>query len=265
MFSHGIEVWRNLKPWQIKFLNKHVQIWAVSEFTSQVLQEKHQINETKISILNNCIDPYFVIPKNFKRPQYLLDRYQLKQNQPVIFTLSRLSSTELYKGYDRVISAMPRLLKKFPDLIYILAGKADVQEQERLNQLISDKQLQQNVILAGYIAHDELVDYFLLANAFVMPSKKEGFGIVFIEAAAAGCKVIAGNKDGSTDALLNGELGLLVDPDSDEQLINAIENTLGSGKSEVLSLSLQQKSLAHFAYPAYNQKVISLLNQQLTA
>ena len=59
-----------------------------------------------------------------------------------------------------------------------------------------------------------------------MPSEKEGFGIVFIEAMFYGKPVIAGNKDGSVDALCNGELGLLVDPGSVTEIATAIKKML---------------------------------------
>lgn len=259
MLAHGIEVWRNIKPSKTRFLNRHVEIWAVSNYTSKVLEGKHQINSQQIKVLNNCLDPYLILPTNFKKPAYLLDRYQLKESQPVILTVSRLSSFELYKGYDLVIEAMAQLQKDFPDLVYILAGKADLKEKERLTNLIASKKLQQQVLLADYIPNEELTAYFLMADLFVMPSKKEGFGLVFIEAAACGCPVIAGNRDGSADALLNGDLGSLIDPESPAELINTINQLLNAGKSEASSLALQQKCVDHFSYEKYKVNVLNLL------
>ncbi len=260
ILAHGIEVWRNISPWKRFFLNKHIEIWAVSEFTSNVLQEKHHIKKSKIQVLNNCLDPYLEVPSVFKKPQYLTDRYQLKENQPALLTISRLSSSELYKGYDLIITAMPKLLEKYPNLVYVLGGKADASEKIRLTKLIAKNNLQQHVCLADYIPDKELIDHFLLADVFVMPSKKEGFGIVFIEAVACGCPVIAGNLDGSKDALLNGELGILINPESTGELITAIDKVITRGKSEAHSLSLQQKCLSHFSYELYMEKVIGLLN-----
>jgi len=259
MLAHGIEVWRNLSSWKKYFFQKHVEIWAVSDFTSQVLQHKHQISNTKIKILNNCLDPYFNLPTNFGKPKYLLERYNLKENQPVIITISRLSSFELYKGYDMVISTIPKLLKDLPNLTYILAGKADVKERLRLNKLISSNSLQNHVLLIDFIPENELIDYFLLADIFVMPSKKEGFGLVFIEAAACGCPVIAGNRDGSKDALLNGTIGTLINPDSTKMLIYAIQERLAKGKSQMQGLLLQQKCLSHFSYDRYKKQVSEFL------
>ena len=73
---------------------------------------------------------------------------------------------------------------------------------------------------------EELPDYFRLADVFVMPSTGEGFGIVFLEAMATGVRVIAGNQDGSRDALCDGALGTLVDPENCEELASAIQAAL---------------------------------------
>ena len=81
-------------------------------------------------------------------------------------------------------------------------------------KLVEEKNLTNNFILTGYIEDKELTDHYLLADVFVMPSTQEGFGIVFLEALVCGLPVIAGNKDGSVDALLNGKLGKLIDPDN---------------------------------------------------
>lgn len=259
LLAHGIEVWRDIKPWKINFLQKHVDIWAVSHFTAEVLHQKHQISKDHIAILNNCIDPFMAIPSTFEKPKYLTAQYQLKQDQLVMMTISRLSSSEVYKGYDLVIEAMPDLLEIFPNLTYVLAGKADKKEKARLQRLIQQQKLEAQIILADFIPNEQLIDHFLLADVFVMPSKKEGFGIVFIEAAACGCPVIAGNKDGSRDALLNGELGQLIDPESKKELIAAVQNALANQRNEVQSLKLQQKCLAHFNYTSYQHKVFNLL------
>ncbi|MCY1547254.1 D-inositol-3-phosphate glycosyltransferase [compost metagenome] len=90
-----------------------------------------------------------------------------------------------------------------------------------------------------------------------MPSTQEGFGIVFIEAAACGTKIIGGNIDGSVDALLNGSLGTLVKPQDIIEISLAIEQNLSTGFSP---LAIQELCLTHFAYPSYLSKVSSLLS-----
>jgi glycosyltransferase involved in cell wall biosynthesis len=79
--------------------------------------------------------------------------------------------------------------------------------------LADDIGVKHAVILAGFVPENELCEHYNLCDLFAMPSKGEGFGIVYLEALACGKPVLAGNKDGSRDALNDGELGVLVDPD----------------------------------------------------
>jgi glycosyltransferase involved in cell wall biosynthesis len=161
----------------------------------------------------------------------------------------------LYKGYDLVIETMPDLIKKFPSLKYIIAGKADKEEKDRLSRLIETNNLSEHVTLLGFVPEEELSEHFLLADAFVMPSRKEGFGIVFIEAAACGCKTIAGNQDGSIDALLNGRLGTLVCPTDKDAIHDAIVKNLTTERTADTSLAIQSLCVRSFNYNRYYENI----------
>lgn len=260
LFVHGIEVWREVKKWKGDFLRKDCdEIWAVSSYTATQMQIRHQITKNRIKIIHNCLDPFLEIPTDFTKPVDLLKRYKLKISDPVLFTLTRLSSSELYKGYDLVIETIPQLLKEFPTLKYLIAGKADPAEQSRLINLIKRYQLEDNVTLLGFVPEEELSEHFLLADVFVMPSRKEGFGIVFIEAAACGCKTIAGNQDGSVDALLNGKLGTLVSPTDKNAIYEAITTALSLERTANSSLSIQALCVENFSYKAYYEKIKKII------
>ena len=256
MYAHGIELWREIPNWKKKFLQESVEIWAVSKYTSSTLTARHQISTEKIKIVNNCLDTYFKLPNNFEKPITLLARYNLNAAQPILFTLTRLSSLETYKGYDRVLSSMPALLKKFPNLHYVLAGKADDVENQRVLSIVEQLNLKSHVTLVGFIKDEELTDYFKLGNIFVMPSTMEGFGIVFIEAAACGAKIIAGNVDGSVDALLNGELGTLINPEDVDAITQAIEENLNR---KIDPKQIQDCCMANFSYEQYLKRIKELI------
>ncbi|RZK42878.1 MAG: glycosyltransferase [Pedobacter sp.] len=256
MFAHGIEVWSDLPHWKKKFLQRKVEIWAVSKYTSRRLSELHQIDLENVKIINNCLDPFFQPPTNFTKSPELIDRYGLTNDQQILFTLTRLSSQESYKGYDRVLLTLPELIKDFPRLRYIIAGKADDLERNRVNELIKHLGVENHVSLIGFVKDDELDSHLLLGDIFIMPSSNEGFGIVFIEAASNGCKVIAGNIDGSVDALMNGDLGSLVDPNDLSQIASAIRNNFISKKKPQ---EIQDKCLQNFSYGGYFDKIKELI------
>lgn len=259
LFAHGIEIWSPLPNWKKRLLNK-TEIWAVSQYTAAQVISRHGINRNQIKVLNNSIDPFLKISNVTSKPNLLLNKYAINSGQKVLLTICRLSSAEQYKGYDLVIKSLKKVIQFYPDLVYLLVGKADVIELARLNKLIEEFKVDKNVILTGFVPDLELNHHYQLADVFIMPSKAEGFGLVFIEAAAQGCSVIGGNADGSRDALLNGELGMLIDPTSQAEIETAILTALQKGKQD----DIQKKCIEKFSYEVYKNKVAELLKPAMT-
>jgi glycosyltransferase involved in cell wall biosynthesis len=220
---------------------------------------RHKVDETKCTVLNNAVDPFMKLPLTFTKPDQLLKRYQLTDENQVVFTLTRLASTEQYKGHDQVIKVISKLKIQYPGIKYILSGKYDQTEKIRICKLIEDYKVAEQVILTGFIDENELPDHFLLADLFVLPSKKEGFGIVFIEALACGLPVICGNSDGSIDAICNGKLGRAIDVDDLDELENALREYLISLSTETDRRLLQNECLLHFNEQDYFNKLEKML------
>ena len=261
LIAHGIEVWRPLSSIKKRFLKQCNKVLCVSNYTKQQMIARHQIIDECCVVLNNTIDPFMQLPAAIVKPQNLIDRYRLNDSHPLIFTLTRISSAEKYKGYEQVIKAVSTLKQQFPDVKYILSGKYDEVEEIRINKMITDYDVSDQVILTGFIDETELIDHFLLADLFVLPSKKEGFGIVFIEALACGLPVICGNADGSIDAIRNGELGKAIDPDDEAGLYNGITEYLATPLTTAKRKQLQEQCLLHFNETDYRNKLQLLLNQ----
>ncbi|HYF98351.1 MAG TPA: glycosyltransferase family 4 protein, partial [Coxiellaceae bacterium] len=104
------------------------------------------------------------------------------------------------------------------------AGEGD--DRTRLEQKAKDLGLSGRAIFMGLVNEAEKADIYRLANVFLMPGRGEGFGFVFLEALACGIPVIGSKVDGSREALLEGKLGCLVDPDQPQELIQAIKMQL---------------------------------------
>jgi glycosyltransferase involved in cell wall biosynthesis len=216
--AHGIEAWDIQSPFLKIALKDADRILAVSHYTRDRLLTEQNLDPAKVVVLPNTFDSnrFKIAPK----PQYLLDRYKLTAQQPTILTVARLAEVERYKGYDRILEALPTIRKSIPDIHYILVGKGA--DRSRVEQLIAKLNLQDCVTLAGFVPDEQLCDYYNLCDVFAMPSKREGFGIVYLEAMACGKPCLGGDRDGAIDALCHGELGALVDPDD----VDAIAKTL---------------------------------------
>jgi glycosyltransferase involved in cell wall biosynthesis len=216
--AHGIEAWDIKSPKLIRALQNANRILAVSHYTRDRLLKEQDLDPEKVVLLPNTFDSdRFQISS---KPNYLLKRHLLNPKQPIILTVARLATGERYKGYDQILQALPKIRQQIPDVHYVLVGKGS--DRPRIEQMIAQLGLQDCVTLAGFIPDAELCDYYNLCDVFAMPSKCEGFGIVYLEALACGKPTLGGNQDGAVDALCQGDLGALVDPDN----INQIAQTL---------------------------------------
>jgi phosphatidylinositol alpha-1,6-mannosyltransferase len=257
LLAHGIEIWYPLNTSKRKMLQHCDKILSVSNYTSNKIREVHGLSKEKCAVLNNCLDPFLPLPSSHKKNEALLKKYGFSSTDKILMTLTRLSSKERYKGYDKVIEAIADLKIKYPNIKYLIAGSYDSHEKVFVDTLINKLEIQNVVVLPGYIKDEELENHFAMSDMYVMPSRKEGFGIVFIEAMYYGLPVIAGNTDGSADALLNGELGQLVNPDNVGEIAKAIANVLENKTSFIPDRNLL---IQHFSYEAYKEKLEDIIS-----
>jgi phosphatidylinositol alpha-1,6-mannosyltransferase len=213
---HGVEAWQPPSWLQRRSMGEATLLTAVSRYTRRRVLAWLSIDPHNIRVLPNTVDPRFTPgPK----PRDLVERHGL-EGRKLLLTVSRLAGAERYKGHDRVIQVLPEVLVRHPDAVYVVVGDGD--DRVRLEALVRVTGVDTAVRFVGQVAGPELLDYYRLADVFVMPSTGEGFGIVFLEASAVGLSVIAGNCDGSIDALGEGRIGTLVDPDDQASLVDAI-------------------------------------------
>ena len=257
LFAHGIEIWDQLPARKKMMLQCVDRFICVSKYTQSRLETVQDIGVDRTVVINNCLDPFLPPMKHEALSEEdLLRKYQLQKGDQVIITLTRIATTEQYKGYDDVLKAMALLENK--NIKYMLAGKYDASEFEKIQQLIVSLKLADRVSMPGFIPDEDIGPLFNLATVYAMPSSKEGFGIVFIEAMHYGLPVIGGNADGSVDALLNGALGTLVTPGNIEELRAALEKVF---KDPEVHQPNEKILNDHFSYEAYKKQ----LNQLLTS
>jgi glycosyltransferase involved in cell wall biosynthesis len=252
--GHGVEVWSKPARHADTALRNATKLLAVSTFTRARMAEVLQLPLERIELLPNTFQADKFVPA--PKPRFLLKRYGLGADQPVILTIARLASAERYKGYDQVLRALPRIREQFPDVRYVLGGRGP--DRARVTSLVAQHRLEETVILAGYIPEHELSAHYNLCDVFAMPSKGEGFGIVFLEALSCGKPVVAGNKDGSADALLNGRIGLLIDPDDPAQIADAIIQILSrrdSAEAIKEGQRFRREAIAAYGYPHFVERL----------
>lgn len=260
VITYGMEVWDLENPALKKALNHADLILAISGYTRDRLLKEQSLDPNQISLLPCQFEPsrFQLAPK----PDYLLKQYQLKSEQPVILTVARLADVERYKGYDQVLRAIPQIRQSIPDIHYIIVGKGN--DRKRIEQLILELELQDCVTLAGFVPDEQLCDYYNLCDVFAMPSKREGFGIVYLEALACGKPVLGGNQDGAIDALCHGELGALVNPDDITEIAATLIQILQDTYPNPLMYqpeALRQKVIDTFGFEQFKQTLANYVEE----
>jgi glycosyltransferase involved in cell wall biosynthesis len=240
---HGIEAWRRARPITRLLLPQADAVWSVSQLTVQRMNRWAKLP----------LEAYRIIPNTFHAGQFgveprnpeLVRRYGLEGHK-VVMTLARLAGFERYKGIDEILEAMPDLLAAEPSLTYIVVGDGD--DQARLEAKAHALRIERHVIFTGFVAEDQKADYLRLADVFALPGRGEGFGIVFLEALACGVPVVGSQIDGSREALLDGELGELANPDSQQSVIDCVLKALGKPHGV-------PSGLKEFGWPSFQAKV----------
>lgn len=229
LVAHGIDVHPQLSRFAVAALREADQIVAVSDWTRRRTIALGGIDAGRVAILPNTFDEVRFTPGPGSAA--LMSRYAIAPGEKVILTVARLESHEGYKGYDRLVEAMPEIRAACGIVRLLVVGGGS--DRSRLMKMAHSIGVSDSVTLAGFVPDAELADHYRLADVFAMPSTGEGFGIVFLEAMACGIPVLGGNRDGSVEALADGALGKLVDPLDTSAIAAGLISLLGrEGKPE---------------------------------
>ncbi|OKH30846.1 glycosyltransferase [[Phormidium ambiguum] IAM M-71] len=258
---HGLEGWNLSDKGQCLALRYADKVVAVSHYTRSRLLAEQQLDDSQVVVLPNTFEPqrFQIAPK----PDYLLERYKLKAEQPIILTVTRLGKSARYKGYEQILQALVLVRRLIPDVHYVLVGKGD--DTPRIKELISQLGLSDCVTLTGFVPDQELCDYYNLCDVFALPSQGEGFGIVYLEALACGKPVLAGNLDGAIDPLLGGKLGCLVEPDDVSAIASSLVQLLWKSYPNPLLFhraKLRSQVVQLFAFEGFCSCLSELLKQE---
>jgi len=246
---HGIEAWspssRRITAWASCHLARY---YAVSTYTRDRFTSWSRVPNVRVELLPNAIHLQDYAPG--EKSEVLAARFGL-QNRKVLLTFGRLVSKERAKGFDEVLQVLPTLVAEDPSIAYLIAG--DGAYRRRLEDRVAELHLGEHVVFTGFVEESEKADLYRLADLYVMPSRGEGFGFVFLEAMASGVPVIASSTDGSRDAVRDGELGEMVDPDKPEELLAAIRRGLNAPRGV-------PDGLAYFAFDQFAERVRDILD-----
>ncbi len=201
---------------------KHVDHFvAVSRYTAGLLQ-RLGVAEKRISVVPNGTDPSIYKGTDKPAPSWRPGF----ESKKILLQVGRLVPR---KGVDTTLRALGILKKTRNDFAYVVVGEGE--DEFRLKHLADEQGLAENVHFVGRQSRESLLACYNACDIFVMPSRNqgssvEGFGIVFLEAAACGKPSIGSTAGGIPDAVLDERTGLLVEPDDSHALAEAIARLL---------------------------------------
>ena len=261
VFAHGLEFARfspNSLSWRIckRIYEQAETILAISEPTQTILAERG-FNKGKVQIVRLGISGQIFEPV----PPLTNWNGQSFKGRQVILSVSRLVER---KGVDKVIEALPFVLERCPNALYVVVG--DGPYRERLTQLAQEKGVADKVLFTGRVP--DIRPFYHTCDVFVLPTREgrkgdiEGFGLVYLEAAACGKPVVASLVGGVADAVVPNETALIVDPLDPQDIANAIVKVLTDKElARKLGAAGRERVLREFTYDKVARKVLQIVAQ----
>jgi glycosyltransferase involved in cell wall biosynthesis len=257
MIAHGVDVWTGLERPRFAFaLAKLDLILCVSHYTrDRIRAQRPELSEDRFAIFPNALSESWVDRFAGVRPTQSVST---KLPRRYLLSVTRLARGDRYKGLTTVLETLAML----PDtsIHYVIAGRGE--DQAFLEGIVQRHQLADRVHFLGGVSDEELADLYSQCAAFVLPSGKEGFGIVFLEAMYFGAPVIAAREKGAVDVVHHEQTGLLVPYGDTVALSAAITRLLQDGSLRAHLREKGRESVSAggpFCFDAYVERLGNLL------
>lgn len=256
---HGVEVWKPLPAiWRCS-LRSMDRVLAPSENTLAEAITAQHVPISKGRKLAWSLGPEFdprALPSipNSKPPGFPPGR--------VILTVGRWEASEAYKGVDHLIAAMPALVKNSRDVHLVAVGEGS--DLPRLQFLARESGVSDHVHFLPFMTQDQLPNAYDHCELFAMPSRGEGFGLVFIEAMARGKPVIGGAHGGTPEIIDDGINGYLVPYGEVTQLVDRLKRLLMNDalRGEMGAQALA-KARREFTFARFSSELAAILSELL--
>jgi phosphatidylinositol alpha-1,6-mannosyltransferase len=222
-----------------------------------VLSNSDNTRDTLINLIG--VDPqrialiYPTVDEDRFRPGLPVDDLRssigLTGDKKLILSVGRLMRR---KGFDNVIRSLPALLEQGLDIEYALIGIGE--ELDYLQGLARELDVAQRVHLLGHVSYEDLPRWYNACDLFAMPNRdingdSEGFGLVFLEAAASGKPAVAGKAGGTDSAVVEGVTGLRVDGENVAEIAQALERLMSDQEESArMGDAARQRVLADFIH-----------------
>ncbi|MGB2726933.1 MAG: glycosyltransferase family 4 protein [Halobacteriota archaeon] len=197
-----------------------IRTWKECDAIIRVRNDIHKFKDVGISL-----DKIYYVPNGYDNKKFIKldkkmcrEKLKLPQDRKIILTVGNLVEV---KGHKYLIEAMQKIITYRKDILCIIVGSGKL--KNTLKNQIEKLELKKNyVTLVGGKPHNEIPIWMNACDVFVLPSLRESFGVVQIEAMACGKPVVATYNGGSEDVITSEDYGFLAEPANSKELAEKI-------------------------------------------
>jgi phosphatidylinositol alpha-1,6-mannosyltransferase len=215
---HGIEAWNaTLDRDRLDVMRQARVRLAISPHTARRVAAAHP----NLPLIETCL--LGLMPDD-EHPDRVPGDVRVDYGPHAVVIVGRMSSAERYKGHDQLLLAWPRVLAEVPDANLVIVGRGD--DVERLHMKAAALGIGRNVYFPGFLPDAAVRSVMRHAALFAMPSRGEGFGLVYLQAMRAGIPCLGSRDDAAADVIVDGETGLLVPKQDPDAIAGAVARLL---------------------------------------
>jgi phosphatidylinositol alpha-1,6-mannosyltransferase len=248
VWVHGIEVWDDVRPDYLRSANSADMIIAHTEFARRRAALTNKVfNRAEICWLGTPEDDA-AEPVRF-------------EDSPIALVVGRLEVGRC-KGHDQLIACWPKVVSAVKDARLVIVGAGP--DAERLRKLAAASPAAKNIDCLGFVPEEDMAALWRRTHVFAMPSRGEGFGLVYIEAMRYGVPVIASIHDAGQEVNIDGETGYNVSLDRRGELDDRLVELLSSPSLlSRMGAAGQARWHKHFRFSAFKQRFLPIIDSLL--
>ena len=255
---HGIEAWSSTLDGERKAALQQARVRvAISPHTARRVAAAHP----DLPFIDTCM---LALLPDVEHPNRIPADVRVDYGPHAVVIVGRMSAAEQYKGHDQLLLAWPRILAEVPDATLVMVGRGD--DVDRLRAKSAVLGLGRSVHFPGFVPDAALRALLRQTALFAMPSRGEGFGLVYLQAMQAGVACVGSQDDAAVDVIVDGETGLLVprqDPDAIAEVVTRL--LTDDGMRRRMGEAGKRRFESTFTYPRFRARLASVLARAFPA
>ena len=258
VFLHGIEAWSATLDAERRDALRQARVRiAISPHTARRVAAAHP----DLPPLETCL---LALLPDEEQPDRVPADVRVDYGPHAVVIVGRMSSTERYKGHDQLLLAWPRVLAEIPNASLVMVGRGD--DVERLRAKSAALGLGRSVHFTGFLPDAAVRAVLRNAAVFAMPSRGEGFGLVYLQAMRAGIPCLGSRDDAAADVIVDGETGLLVPRQDPDAISGAVIRLLtDETMRRRLGATARRRFDSLFTYPRFRARLAGILARAFPA